>query len=106
MYKELYFKGSEQELNKFINGIGSYAKNGWRFLGEDKNDKDDYGFSYKFKEIGEVIVIINKKKVRAITPQQINNLNTTIYNNILYKFCDDIISEYKKDNKDFSSCIE
>lgn len=100
VYREVYFKGEEQELNKFVREIKGYVLGEW-----DVTEENDYlNFSYIGNDVDKSNVYIhlggNLQKgeinVVNIVPIEKSSLSTDEYNLVLLKFYNDIIKPYKE----------
>ena len=102
VFRELYFRGSENDLKNFLNDIEKYITDDWSL--SKHSDYDDYiYFEYLGNELEKSRLFIHtgkdiyngELKVNNIVPLEKNQLSIEEYNNILMKFYNDIISRYK-----------
>lgn len=109
-YRELYFKGTEEQLLKFVNEIKNYLKGDWKIEEKSERWKDYLFIDYVGKSVdkGRVSIYlgnplvpnneISKGEIRVgnIVPLEKNELTVDEYNAILMKFYDDVINSYKE----------
>lgn len=104
IYRELYFKGTPEQLSKFVKEIGKYAIGDWSLTKEDGELRKYLIFNYNGKDLDKASVYIylgdkiytNQIHVVNIVPTIKNELNINEYNNILLKFYEDVIRPYKE----------
>lgn len=109
IFRELYFKGTPSELNRFAEEIGNYATGDWRFVTKDANGeyKKYLFFDYMGKRVDNARVSIylgdrinsGEVNVGNIIPLIKNQLSIEEYNAVLMLFYNDIIIPYEKENK-------
>lgn len=102
-FKELYIKGPKEELDKFVDELKNYAKNGWLYR-TDKFLDWTYHF-YRKEEYGiEVSILYNERKKCYYVPNvlllQSGQLTKEEYNSKLQTFKDEVVSPCK--NEKFS----
>lgn len=106
IYRELYIKGTKEQLFDFIEKIADYAKGDWK-LEKNVHHLENYlFFDYNGSLVDKARVSIylgddikkGELMVGNIIPLEKNELSIEEYNNILLKFYDDIIEPYKKCN--------
>lgn len=109
IYKELYIRGSEAQLNQFISTISDLVNGDWVIEENNHNNWSNYLiFVYHGSKVEQAkiffyiknVAIDNNIHVGNIVPISQNKRKLTIeeYNNILDLFYQEIISLYKEDN--------
>lgn len=109
-YRELYFRGTSDQLSKFANQIGDYASGDWKFKGNIDQLQDYLLFDYTGELVDKARVCIylgddilsGELRVVNIVPLDKSQLSIDEYNTVLLKFYDDIIKQYKKYNTDLN----
>lgn len=110
VYRELYFKGTKEQLKDFIDNIGKYAVNDW-FLEKTSKRWENYmffnyiGTEVEKSKVSIYIGDIDKESelfVGNIVPIEKSSLSIDEYNAVLLKFYHDIIQPYSTDNKDLT----
>lgn len=104
IYRELYFKGTSEQISKFIEEIGEYTTGNWSLRERSGRWKEYLFFDYKGDKVDKACVSIyvgdgiNKKELSVgnIIPMEKNELSIDEYNAILLKFYDDVIKPYKE----------
>ena len=102
-FRELYFRGSEGELNNFISEIGNYANGNWQLRSKTDDTEEYLIFDYNGEAVDRASVFIYLKNrvdkgelhVGNIIPHEKNSLTVEEYNDILMKFYEDVIESYK-----------
>ncbi|WP_138342656.1 hypothetical protein [Intestinibacter bartlettii] len=110
IYRELYFKGTKEQLEHFINNIEEYVVNDWCLEEKSKRWKDYLFFDYIGTEVEKSSVSIyigdidkeSELFVGNIVPLEKSSLSIDEYNAVLLKFYNDIIQPYSKDNTDLT----
>ncbi|NFO10948.1 hypothetical protein FDB29_07460 [Clostridium botulinum] len=103
-YRELYFKGTTEQLIEFINKIGQYAVGDWSLREKTNRWKDYLFFDYIGDDVEKASVSIHtdneilkgELKVGNIVPLEKNELSIDEYNAVILKFYDDVIKPYKE----------
>ena len=103
-YRELYFKGSPAQLEKFLQDIKNYSTSVWQFGCEDRYSSSWIYFDYLGKSVDNARVCITagkditrgELKVSNIVPLEKNQLSIDEYNAVLQKFYEDVIKPYKE----------
>lgn len=104
IYRELYFKGTSNQLLKFVNQIPEYAKGDWKIEKQSERWKEYLFFDYIGNNIDKARVSIyigdriekGELKVGNIIPLVKHQLSVDEYNAVLLKFYEDIIKPYKE----------
>ena len=102
-FRELYFKGTSDQLTEFTHEIDKYVNGDWKLNKESKLSKDYLIFDYSGHLVEKASVYIyiakiddcSELNVGNIVPENKPQLSTDEYNAILLKFYDDIIKPYK-----------
>ncbi len=106
-FRELYFRGSEHELKKFVSEIGKYVSGDWRFKISSIFSENYLSFDYIGGNVDNASVSIHlgedefKKgelMVGNIVPLTKSELNIDEYNKVLMQFYCDIIKPFKQCN--------
>lgn len=105
-YRELYFRGTPTDLEKFLCDIKSFSTEKWRFGKEDRYGLEWIYFDYLGDAVDNARVCITAGRyissgelnVSNIVPLEKNQLSVDEYNAVLQKFYDDIIKPYKQIN--------
>lgn len=105
-YRELYFKGSSEELCKFINEIENYTADDWSSRKGNSDLKDYIIFNYDGEKVDKASIYIytkdyekdNEIMVNNIVPDVKAELTIDEYNEVLLQFYNDIIKPYKENN--------
>lgn len=108
IYRELYFKGTPEQLSNFVNQIGEYAVGDWNLVETSSNREEYLCFDYMGEEVDKSRVfiyigdILTDEEIRVvnIVPLEKSRLTVEEYNAILLKFYDNIIEPYKEDGTD------
>lgn len=103
-YRELYFKGTLEQLSEFVDQIGKYAVDDWKLEKQSERWKDYLFFDYIGESVDKARVSIyvgdriakGELHVGNIVPIDKNELNVDEYNAVLLKFYDDVIKPYKE----------
>ena len=106
-YRELHFKGNEQQLQQFVKDIEKYQTELWEYKKTETSGTPYVYYNYSGEEVDKAFVAIclNKREggyrvVNIIpTEQAKSDLTVDEYNSILMQFYDDIIMPYKEENK-------
>lgn len=106
IYRELYFRGTSEQLSKFVEQIGEYATGDWSLRERSGHWKEYLFFDYKGEEVEKAFVSIyvgdeiykNELHVGNIVPTIKSKLSIDEYNDILLKFYDDVIKPYKEND--------
>lgn len=107
-YRELYFRGTPEQLYNFVNKIGEYVVGDWNLVEASTKWEDYLSFDYIGKVVDKARVFIYIKdiltdeeiRVVNIVPLQKSQLSVEEYNAVLLRFYDDIIKPYKEDGTD------
>ena len=108
-YRELYFKGTPNQLLHFVERIKDYISNDWDMRIETLSGTKYLSFFYYGRKFPRAVVSIcidqnyidnGMIKVGNIVPLDINQLTLEEYNNILLCFYDEIIKPYKERGTD------
>lgn len=103
-YRELYFRGTTQQLSEFVNQIGRYAIGDWKLEKQSGCLKDYLSFEYTGAHVDKAFVSIyvgdriatGELMVGNIVPKVKSNLSVDEYNAVLLKFYDDVIKPFKE----------
>lgn len=103
-YRELYFQGLPEQLERFLQDIKDYSTDVWHFGHEDRYGSPWIYFDYSGDVVDHARVCITtgkeilhgKIKVNNIVPLKKHQLSIDEYNAVLLKFYTDIIIPYKK----------
>lgn len=103
-FRELTFKGTEEQLLKFSKEIGEYVKGDWVLQPVTERFKDYLQFFYRGASLENAIVSIylgdklqkGEIMVGNIVPQKKNSLTVDEYNALLMRFYEDVIKPYKE----------
>lgn len=104
IYRELYFRGTSEQLSKFVEEIGEYAVGDWTLRERSGQWKEYLFFDYKGEEVDNACVSIyvgneictQELNVGNIIPMVKSKLSVDEYNDILLKFYNDVIKPYKE----------
>lgn len=107
-YRELYFRGTSEQLANFVDKIGEYAIGNWNLVKASPKREEYLSFDYIGEEVDKARVfiyigdILKDEEIRVvnIVPLEKSQLTVEEYNAILLKFYDDIIEPYKEDGTD------
>lgn len=110
IYRELYFRGSSQQLSDFAEKIGEYAVGDWTLRERSGQWKEYLFFDYNGEEVDKSVVSIylgdeinkNELYVGNIIPAMKSELSIDEYNDILLKFYDDVIRPYKENGTELN----
>ena len=102
-YRELYFRGTVEQLKNFAKEIDNYVTGDWSKVKESQHWKDYLLFDYTGDKVNKARVSIyladnilkGKIIVGNIVPLEKDKLNIDEYNDILVKFYNDVIKPYK-----------
>lgn len=103
-FRELTFKGTEEQLLKFSKEIGEHVKGDWVLQPVTERFKDYLQFFYRGASLENAIVSIylgdklqkGEIMVGNIVPQKKNSLTVDEYNALLMRFYEDVIKPYKE----------
>ncbi|MHC1714436.1 MAG: hypothetical protein AB9858_02375 [Acidaminococcaceae bacterium] len=103
IFRELYFKGTSDQLIEFTHEIDKYVNGDWKLNKDSKLSKDYLIFDYSGNLVEKASVYIYIAKIHKcgelnvgnIVPDNKPQLSTDEYNAILLKFYDDIMKPYK-----------
>lgn len=106
VFRELYFRGSPQQLKQFLCDIKNYTTCEWSFSKVEKPSSSWIYFDYLGTSVDNARVCIpcgeyvteGQLKITNIVPLKKNQLNIDEYNSVLIKFYQDVIMPYKKNN--------
>ncbi|MBQ7574206.1 MAG: hypothetical protein IJT23_08100 [Clostridia bacterium] len=107
-YRELYFKGTSQQLRKFTKQIGNFVIGDWRQVECTEQLRDYISFDYIGSAVDNARVFIDVEqhietgqlRVDNIVPLEKNQLSIDEYNAVLIQFYNDIIKPYKENGAD------
>jgi len=103
-YRELYFRGTSQQLSDFVDHIGKYATGDWELKPRKERWKDYLFFEYKGFIVDKANVSIHvgdritkgELNVGNIVPIEKSQLSVEEYNAVLMRFYEDVIVPYKE----------
>lgn len=103
-YRELYFRGTSNQLSEFVVQIEKFVVGNWRLEKKSERWKDYLFFDYIGEDADKSRVSIyigdlNAKEeinVGNIIPLEKNELNIDEYNAVLLKFYEEVIKPYKE----------
>lgn len=103
-YRELYFRGSQEQLKGFVEEIKKYAVGNWRMEPQTDRWKEYLFFDYVGNSVDKARVSIfmgdniskGELMVGNIVPIEKSQLSVDEYNAVLVKFYDDVIKPYKE----------
>ena len=108
IFRELYFRGTPNNLTKFAEEIGNYAKGDWHFVPKVKNGEFKaylfFDYSGQKVENARVSIYLGDRieagvlNVGNIVPLKKNQLSVEEYNNVLMLFYKDIVAPFKEKN--------
>lgn len=104
IYRELYFKGTSEQLNKFVKEIKEFNHEEWKFIEDSDHLREYLLFNYIGEAVdkAQVSIYIGKSldsgeiNVGNIVPLVKSKLSISEYNRVLDKFYTDIIEPYKE----------
>jgi len=88
-YRELYFRGSQEQLKGFVEEIKKYAVGNWRMEPQTDRWKEYLFFDY----VGNSV---DKARVSIFMGDNISKGELMVGNAVLVKFYDDVIKPYKE----------
>ena len=103
-YRELYFRGTELQLSKFVKQIGDFAIGEWKLREQTERWKEYLLFDYIGNDVDKATVSIylgdnvqkGELKVGNIVPTIKHELSVDEYNEVLLKFNTDVVKPYKE----------
>ncbi len=108
IFRELYFRGTPSDLNRFTEEIRNYVTGDWRFVAKENNGKyrSYLFFDYMGKQVENARVSIylgdsintGEISVGNIVPLNKNQLSIEEYNAVLMLFYNDVVIPFKNDN--------
>ena len=107
-YRELYFRGSREQLKKFIDEMKKCVAVNWRMEIQSERWKDYLFFDYMGENVEKARVSIfigdgiekGELSVGNIVPIEKSELSIDEYNAVLLQFYNDIIKPYKESGTD------
>ena len=102
-YSELIFKGNKEKYDAFKTEIPNFVKAPWKFTNDNRTLRDYILFDYTGSEVDAAEVSIyygsdswrkESIKVTNIVPLEKSQLSISEYNEVLYKFYEDVIKPY------------
>lgn len=103
-YRELYFRGNEEQLKSFVDDFKEYSKGNWKTEKTSEQWNDYLFIDYLGNDVEKARVSIFTRdtfstgvlKVGNIIPLQKNELSIEEYNDVLMKFYNEVIKPYKE----------
>lgn len=107
-YRELYFRGTLQQLTVFTDQIGNFATGDWEIKPRSDRWKDYLFFEYHGSIVDKANVSIyvgdrlikGELSVGNIVPIEKSQLSVDEYNAVLMRFYEDVIVPYKEHGTD------
>ena len=101
-YRELYFRGTEEQLKKFVKYFKEYSEGDWSVERQTERWKDYLFIDYIGDEVEKARVSIftgdrlesGELKVGNIVPLEKSQLTIDEYNSVLMKFYNDVIKPF------------
>lgn len=106
IFRELYFRGTKEQLELFVKNIHNYAVGEWVLIDRKDEYKKYLFFEYRGVQVEKARVSIfvgdntakGELKVGNIIPIEKNELTVEEYNSVLLNFYESVIKPYKEKN--------
>ncbi len=109
-YRELYFRGTKEQLAEFVDTIGKYAMGDWKSVKQSERWQDYLFFDYIGTHVNKARVSIyigdrmakGELRVGNVVPMEKNELSIEEYNAVILQFYDDVIKPFKESGTQLS----